>query len=199
MFEGSRLSELRNIDWHAAWQWYSAHTSTAHLIQNWESDSAFTQHDWLTIALLAAHLLLLLTLAYVLFKRYREARFHAWIENKRSHLTHRKAKVGQTILEAKVGDSPLLKQAYNLHRYAMYDQALEKYRKAFEGSTEDINVYLVGIKIISEMDEPNADFIQFLQQNFSHLREQHPSLWKEVARYGNQKTPNLYQWQPAVN
>lgn len=199
MSEFSAVSFLSNINWSDLWQWYSNHISTDHLIRNWEGNALLTQNDWLTILLLIAHLLLLLGLGYSLINRHTQAKFHALIESRRTLPTRKPTKKSHTILEAKVADSPLLKQTYNLHRYAMYDQALSKYKEALHASPDDINVYLVGIKIISEMDVPDSNFIQFVQNSFGNLRRQHPSLWKEVARYGDQKAPHLYHWQPAVN
>lgn len=198
MSENTISSYLSNIDWREIWQWYSTHISSEHLIRNWKHGDAFSANDWLTITLLTAHLLIVFVLIYQLIKRYRQAKFHTWIDGKRAQLTHRPAKKREVMLEAKITDSACLKQAYNFHRYGMYDQALEKYKRAFHDTPEDINTYLVGIKIISEMEIPDSNFIHFFQKRYSGLREKRSSIWKEVARYGSKKAPDLCQWKIAA-
>lgn len=195
MSENPFLSYLYHIDWSAAFKWYLNHLDVGFLILAWEQGKTFSQDDWMSITLLATHLVVLLSLVYLLIKRYRETKFRAWVEDKRSQLTSRPAKESQTNLEAKVTDSTFLNQAYNLHRYAMYDHALNKYKQAFQSSPYELNTYLVGIKIISEMDEPNKQFIQFFLAGIARLREKHPAIWHEVAKYGREKAPSLDQWQ----
>lgn len=198
MNENPVLSYLSNIDWIAVFQWYFNHLDVGYLIRAWEQGITYSQDDWMSIMLLAAHLVVLLSLIGVLIKRYRETKFRAWVEHKRSQLTDRPAKEGQTILEPKISDSSFLSQAYNLHRYAMYDQALNKYKQAFQSSPYELNTYLVGIKIISEMEEPNKQFIRFLQAIIARLHKKHPAIWKELAKYGREKAPSLDQWQLAA-
>jgi len=198
MNENPVLSYLSNIDWLALSNWYFNHLDIAYLIHAWEKSITYTQHEWMSLLLLAAHLVALFSLFGMLIKRYRDKKFHAWIEQKRSQLTERPAQESQTILEPKISGSDFLKEAYNLHRYAMYDNALDKYKQAFLLSPYEINTYLVGIKIISEMDEPNKQFVQFLQNAIATLHEKYPAIWNEVARYGREKAPDLDQWQLAA-
>jgi len=192
------LSYLSNIDWQTAFEWYLIHMDSAHLIQAWEMGTPFSQDQWITILLMSLHLLLLLSLTALFIKRYREILFRAWVEKRRSQISSREPKEVQINLEAKVTDSACLKQAYNLHRVAMYAQALKKYEQAFESSPYEINTYLVGIKIISEMDEPYRPFVQFFQGVLTNLHEKQPAIWQEVAKYGQQKAPDLDRWQLAA-
>jgi len=198
MSENQFFSYLSNINWNTAFQWYLTHLNSDHLIWAWEQGRAFSQNDWITIMLLAVHLVALLSLVYLLIKRYREIKFHAWVEERRLQIISRPPKEIQVSLEAKVSDSTCLRQAYNLHRVAMYDRALSKYKQAFQSSPYEINTYLVGIKIFSEMDEPNKQFVQFLQAVIANLREKQPAIWNEVAKYGREKAPDLDQWQLAA-
>jgi hypothetical protein len=197
MSENPFLSYLSNIDWSAAFQWYLNHLDVGYLIQTWEEGRTFSQHDWHTFIVLSLTIFVLLALVHLLIRVHQKSAFGAWIQNRRSQLVERPQKEGQTSLEAKVANSTCLRQAYNLHRFAMYDHALNKYRQAFQSSPYDLNTYLVGIRIISEMEEPNKPFVQFLQAVIANLREKHPAIWNEVAKYGREKAPNLDQWQPA--
>ena len=197
MSENPFLSYLNNIDWNAIFQWYISHIDAGSLIWTWEQGKLFSHDDWMSAMLLMANLLILLALVYLLIKRSRETKLRAWVEDKRSQLTSRPVKESQTSLKAKVADSTFLSQAYNLHRYAMYDHALKKYKLAFQSSPYELNTYLVGIKIISEMEDPDKQFVQFFQDAITNLREKHPAIWHEVAKYGRENAPSLDQWQPA--
>lgn len=192
----SLMSYMTNIDWRAAFQWYLTHLDAGYLIWAWEQGRAFTHDDWLSFAVLWGHFLVLTALIYLLIKTHRETLFRAWVADKRTQITGRPLAAAQTKLEPKLTGS--LKKAYNLHRLAMYEPALSKYREALHSSPYDLNTYLVGIKIISEMDVLDRSFVEFLTDGFEHLREKHPRIWNEVARYGQETAPNLAQWQPAV-
>lgn len=198
MSENPFLSYLNNIDWSAAFQWYVNHSDAGYLIWAWEQGKAFTQDDWMSVMMLMANLLVLLSLVYLLIKKHQETLFRTSIRNRWSQLTRGPVKESQRKVEAEVTDSTFLNQAYNFHRHAMYDYALNKYKQAFQSSPYELNTYLVGIKIISEMEEPDKPFVQFLQDIIAHLRKKHPATWYEVAKYGRKKAPTLYQWQPVL-
>jgi len=197
MFESSFLSNMTMMNWNSAIQWYFNHLNTAPLIHAWQDGQAFSQHDWQTFLVLNVNFLVLFSLVRLLVAVHQKSAFHGWVQNKRSQLKHRPQKESQTRIEAKITDSECLNQAYNLHRFAMYDGALNKYKQAFQSSPYELNTYLVGIKIISEMEEPDQQFVQFLQSGIAKLRTKRPAIWNEVARYGQEKAPGLYQWQLA--
>ncbi len=197
MSENLFLSYLGNINWSAAFQWYLNHLDVGDLIQTLDQGRALSQHDWHSFIVLNLTIFILLALVHLLIRVHQKSAFGVWIQSRRSQLIEKPQKEEQTSLEAKVTNSTCLRQAYNLHRYAMYDHALNKYKQAFQSSPYDLNTYLVGIKIISEMEEPNKPFVQFLQAVIANLREKHPAIWNEVAKYGRKKAPDLDQWQLA--
>lgn len=86
MLEHTFLSYLNNIDWRAAFQWYLNHLDVAHLIWTWQQDKAFSDDDWMSIMVLVASYLVLLFLVNLIIKKYREIKFHRWLEAKRSQL-----------------------------------------------------------------------------------------------------------------
>ncbi|HKI62441.1 MAG TPA: hypothetical protein VKA31_09130 [Mariprofundaceae bacterium] len=191
----SLLSHVSNIDWSAGFHWYIKHLDAGYLLLAWEQGKAFTQDDWLSFSVLWGHVFILFVLVYLLVKARRETQFFAWISSRRSQMNNRPQTESLTRLEPKF--TGLLKKAYNLHRLAMYEPALNNYRQALQSSPNDLNTYLAGIRIVSEMDVPNKAFVQFLMDGISQLREKHPKVWNEVAKYGRERAPSLDQWQPA--
>jgi len=142
------------------------------------------------------NILVLFCLVQLFIKVHKQSTFHAWLKEKRSNLSNSLRNPIQSKLEAKNPSSSYLKQAYNLHRFAMYEPALEKYKLALQAAPHDLNTYLLGIKIISEMDEPNKKFIQFLLASIANLQKKNPAVWQEVSKYAREKIPSLTQWQP---
>jgi hypothetical protein len=192
------LSYLGHIRWHDDFQWYFSHLDMAHLIDSWQQGQAFTHEDWLSIAALGGTISVLLLLISLFALSRRNTLFRAWLEHKRSQLTHRPPRESRTKIEPKVNGYPMLQQVYNLHRLGMYDHALSKYRMALQSSPFDLNTYLVGVKIVSEMENlPHKAFVQFLIEAMYNLREKHPEIWNELARYGRETAPTLVQWQRA--
>lgn len=185
------IEYLKNIDWAGAFQWYMTHLDANHLYMLWQHGKPFSQEEWITISLIAANLMVMGYFIHLLVKRMKEARFRKWIETRRSMVTAHPPSEGNTKIEPKATGSNDLKQAYNLHRLAMYEKALLKYKAAVYSAPYEINTYLVGIKIFSEMDLPDAPFKKFLTRILTRLREQRPDLWKDVARYGNEVAPDL--------
>ncbi|MDX8403190.1 MAG: hypothetical protein R8K54_02130 [Mariprofundaceae bacterium] len=195
MSDISFLSNIAMIDWNSVLQCYLDRLNITSLIQSWQQGNAFSQQDWQTFMVLNINIFILFSLVQLLIKVHRKSVFSTWIQNRRSQLEGRPKSEDQTRLEAKITDSTCLRQAYNLHRFAMYDHALDKYRQAFYSHSDEINTYLVGIRIIAEMQEPNKQFIQFFQTVIANLRKKHPAIWREVAKYGRKKAPTLDQWQ----
>ena len=195
MIDGNFISNLTMINWRALLQWYFEHLNTSSLIQALQQGKTFSNHDWYTLMVLNINILVLFCLIQLFIKIHKESTFHAWLKEKRSNLSNRLRNPIQSKLEAKNPSSSYLKQAYNLHRFAMYEPALEKYKLALQAAPHDLNTYLLGIKIISEMDEPNKKFIQFLLASIANLRKKNPAIWQEVAKYAREKAPTLTQWQ----
>jgi|GEM_PF-5950612 len=189
------ISYLSNIRWLDDIRWYFNHVNILHLIDTWKQGKPFTHDDWLNIAALGGTLGVLVLLICVFIISYRNTLFRGWLEHRRSLLTHRPPRESQSKLEPKIKGFPMLTQVYNLHSLGMYDHALSKYRMALQASPFDLNTYLVGVKIVSEMDEPNKPFVQFLVEAMGNLREKHPGVWNELVRYGKEKAPALVQWQ----
>jgi hypothetical protein len=189
------LSYLGHIQWRADIHWYFAHLDINHLIDAWQQGQPFTHDDWLTVAALGGSFSVVILLMALLVISYRNRVFRDWLEHKRSQLTHRPPRESRTKLEPKIKGDPMLQQIYSLHNLAMYDNVLSKYRMALQSSPFDLNIYLLGVKIISEMDEPNRPFISFMIEAMSNLREKHPAIWNEVARYGQETVPSLVKWQ----
>jgi hypothetical protein len=142
------------------------------------------------------NILILFCLIQLFIKVHKQSTFHAWLKEKRCQLSNKLKHPEQSRPEAKISSSSYLKQAYNLHRFAMYEPALEKYKLALQAAPHDLNTYLLGIKIISEMDEPNKKFTQFLLASIANLQKKNPATWQEVSKYGREKAPALTQWQP---
>jgi len=197
MIEHYFFSNLTMPNWRVALQWYLEHLNTSSLMQKMQQGNPFTNDDWHTFLVLNINIFILFLLVRLLINIHQQSAFQGWIQEKRSQLVHKFKRSSQTNLEAKVQNSTYLKQAYNLHRFAMYDHALKKYKHAFQTCPYDLNTYLVGIKIISEMDEPNQKFIHFLQMSIKKLHAKHPKIWQEVAKYGQEKTPQLMPWEAA--
>jgi len=197
MIDGNFISNLTMTNWRALLQWYFEHLNTSSLIQTLQQGKTFSNHDWYTLMVLNINILVLFCLIKLFINIHQQSTFHAWLKEKRSNLSNRLRKPTQSKLEAKVSNSSYLKQTYNLHRFAMYEPALEKYKLALQAAPYDLNTYLVGIKIISEMDEPNKKFTQFLLASIAKLRKKNPATWQEVAKYGREKMPTLTQWQTA--
>ena len=189
------LDYVRQIDWKAVVQWYWSHLDAGYLIHSWQFGRSFTLDEWLSFLLLWGHVLVIVALVYALVRTHRGEVFRQWLASRRSQLTRRPVSESRTQLEPKF--TGLLKKAYNLHRLAMYEPALDKFKQAYHSSPNDLNTYLAGIKMVSEMDVPDSSFIQFMRDSFHYLREKHPRVWNEVARYGRQTAPNLDQWQAA--
>jgi len=197
MIDSNFLSSLTMTNWRALLQWYFDHLNTSSLIQALQQGSPLSTHDWYTFMVLNINILILFCLIHTFIRVHQQSLFKTWIQNKRSLLSHKLKCPKETAPEAKVSNSTYLKQTYNLHRFAMYDSALKKYKLAFQASPYDLNTYLVGIKIISEMDEPNKKFIQFLLTSVDKLRKKHPAIWQEVVKYGHEKAPAIVQWKTA--
>jgi len=195
MIDSNFLSNLAMTNWRALLQWYLDHLNTSPLIQTLQQGDTLSNHDWYTLMVLNINILMLFFFIRLLLRIHQKSLFQAWIQDKRSLLRHRLKHPSHTKSEAKVLSSRYLKQSYNLHRFAMYKPALEKYKLALQASPHDLNTYLVGIKIISEMDEPNKKFIQFLLAQICHLRKKNPVIWQEVAKYGREKAPSIAQWE----
>jgi hypothetical protein len=191
------FSFLNNLDWSAALQWYETHVNIAYLLGIWQQGSGFTRDDWLGAALLGGNTLVLIALIATLIEVHRSVGVRNWIAHKRSQLIQRTPRKVRTVVEAKIVKGSDLQKAYNLHRLAMYEPALEKYRKIIKSTPYDLNTWLVGIRIVSEMDEPHQPFVQFLKQAMAQVREKRPDLWQEIARYGRDKAPGLDQWSAA--
>jgi len=187
------LDYISHIDWRAVFEWYMTNLDAGYLVWAWEQGRPFTQEDWMSIALLWGHVMLLVSLFYLLFRRYQESLFREWVAHRRSQLITRQPKESSTKLEPKF--TGLLKKAYSLHRLAMYEQARKQYMQAFHDAPYDLNTYLVGIKMAAEMEVPDRSFVQFLTDSIEHLREKHPRLWNDVARYGRETAPKLTQWE----
>jgi len=183
-------------NWRVLLQWYFDHLNTSPLIQALQQGEAFSNHDWYTLMVLNINILILFCLIQLFIKVHKQSTFHAWLKEKRSLLGNKLKHPKQSRPEAKISSSRYLKQAYNLHRFAMYEPALEKYKLALQAAPHDLNTYLLGIKIISEMDEPNKKFTQFLLASIANLRKKNPATWQEVSKYGREKAPALTQWQP---
>jgi len=188
------ISYLSNIHWLDDIRWYFNHVNIVHLIDTWKQGKPFTHDDWLNIAALGGTLGVLVLLICVFIISYRNTLFRGWLEHRRSLLTHRPPRESQSKLEPKIKGFPMLMQVYNLHSLGMYDHALSKYRMALEASPFDLNTYLVGVKVVSEMDEPNKPFVQFLMESMYNLRQKQPATWNELARYGKEKAPGLVSW-----
>jgi len=197
MIDSNFISNLTMTNWRALLQWYFEHLNTSSLIQALQQGETFSNHDWYTLMVLNINILVLFCLIQLFIKIHKQSTFHAWLKEKRSLLSNRLKQPSQTKPEAKISSSSYLKQAYNLHRFAMYEPALEKYKLALQASPHDLNTYLLGIKIISEMDQPNKKFIQFLLASIAKLRKKNPTTWQEVVKYGHEKAPTLSQWQTA--
>ncbi|HXH64219.1 MAG TPA: hypothetical protein VNH42_01785 [Mariprofundaceae bacterium] len=191
------LSYLGHIQWRADFHWYFSHLDIAHLIGIWQQGQPFSHDDWMSVAALGASFSVLLLLACLLIISYRNTLFRAWLDHKRSQLTHRPPRESRTKIEPKINGYPMLQQVYNLHRLAMYDNALSKYKMALQAAPFDLNTYLVGVKIVSEMDTPNKAFVQFLVEAMYNLRSKHPAVWNELARYGQETAPALVLWERA--
>jgi len=86
MLKNTFLSYLNNIDWSAAFQWYLNHLDVVSLIWAWQQDKAFSDDEWMSIMVLVANLLVLLSLMNLLIKKHREVKFQRWLEAKRSQL-----------------------------------------------------------------------------------------------------------------
>lgn len=192
---------LENFDLSASIQWYLSHLDAGYLLLTSHQGKVFTQEDWLSTLLVLLNMLILLFLTHLLIREHKQKNTPS--EDMGNHpprqrTVHRtKRKPVQTKLEAKISDSPNLKQAYTLHRLAMYDHALNKFKIAFHANPHELNTYLVGLKIVSEMDEHNNTFVGFVKDSIAKLRESHPDIWKEVARYGREAVPSLDSWQTA--
>jgi len=200
MIDSNFLSSLSMTNWRALLQWYFDHLNTSSLIQTLQQGNALSNHDWYTFILLNINILILFCLIHTLIRVHQQSLLQTWVQKKRSLLRHKlkhPKQIKQIKPEAKILNSSYLKQTYNLHRFAMYESALTKYKLAFQASPYDLNTYLVGIKIISEMDEPNKKFIQFLLASIGKLREKHPTIWQEVVNYGHEKAPAVAQWKTA--
>lgn len=197
MIDSNFLSSLSMTNWRALLQWYFDHLNTSSLIQTLQQGNALSSHDWYTFILLNINILILFCLIHTLIRVHQQPLFQTWVQKKRSLLSSKSNSQKQAKPEAKISNSTYLKQTYNLHRFAMYESALTKYKLAFQASPYDLNTYLVGIKIISEMDEPNKKFIQFLLTSIGKLREKHPTIWQEVVNYGHEKAPSIAQWETA--
>jgi len=197
MIDGNFLSYLNMTNWRALLQWYIDHLNTSSLIQGLQQGSSLSNHDWYTFMVLNINILILFCLIRLFLRVHQQSLSHAWLQKKRSLLRSRSKQPNQSKPEAKVSNSSYLKQTYNLHRFAMYEPALEKYKLAFQATPYDLNTYLVGIKIISEMHEPNKNFTQFLLASLSKLQEKRPAIWQEVAKYGREKAPGIAQWEVA--
>ncbi|PCI44289.1 MAG: hypothetical protein COB41_04860 [Proteobacteria bacterium] len=195
MIDSNFISNLTMTNWRALLQWYFEHLNTSSLIQALQQGEAFSNHDWHTLMVLNINILILFCLIQLFIKVHKQSTFHVWLKEKRSLLNRRLRHPRQTKPEAKISSSSYLKQAYNLHRFAMYEPALEKYKLALQAAPHDLNTYLLGIKIISEMDEPNKKFIQFLLASIAKLRKKNPATWQEVVKFGHEKAPTLAQWQ----
>lgn len=192
----SLMSYLGSIHWIDDFRWYFSHVNIVHLIDVWKQGKSFTHDDWLSIDALGATLGVLVLLICLFIISYRNTLFRGWLEHRRSQLTHRPPRESRTKLEPKVKGFPMLTQVYNLHSLGMYDNALKKYKMALEASPFELNTYLVGVKIVSEMDEPNKPFVQFLIESMYNLRQKQPATWNELARYGREKVPALVLWDP---
>jgi len=189
------LSNLSTTNWRALLEWYFDHLNTSPLIQTLQQGEPLSNHDWYTLMVLNINIFMLFFFIHLLMRIHQQSLFKAWIQDKRSLLKSRLKHPSQSKSEAKVLSSSYLKQTYNLHRFAMYEPALEKYKLALQASPHDLNTYLVGIKIISEMDEPNKKFIQFLLAHICKLRKINPAIWQEVTKYGRKKAPTIAQWE----
>jgi len=194
MIDGNFLSTLSMVNWRALLQWYIDHLNTAPLIQTLQQGEALSNHDWYTLMVLYINIIVLFFLIRLFVRVHQKSMFKAWLQDKRSLLQNRLKPPSRTKSEAKVLGSNYLKQTYNLHRFAMYGPALEKYKLALQAAPHDLNTYLVGIKIISEMDEPNKKFIQLLLTHIGKLRSKNPAVWQEVTKYGREKAPDITQW-----
>jgi len=196
MFEDLLLSHFAFISTgDLTLQWYFSHLNTGPLIQAWQQGEPFSQNDWLTFMVFNINVLILFALLRLFLTMHEKSVFHTWIQNKRSQLTQRTPKDDHAEIKAKTTSSSFLNQAYNLHRFAMYDSALSKYEKAFQSAPHELNTYLVGIKIISEMESPNKKFIQFFKRTMATLHKEQPAIWLEVAKYGKAKLPHLNKQQ----
>jgi len=195
MIDSNFISNLTMTNWRAILEWYFDHLNTSSLIQALQQGAPLSNHDWHTLMVLNINILVLFCLIKLFINIHKQTTFHAWLKEKRSLLKNRLKHPSQTKSEAKVLSSDYLKQAYNLHRFAMYEPALEKYKLALQASPHDLNTYLVGIKIISEMEEPNKKFIQLLLKYIFQLRKKNPAIWQEVAKYGREKAPAIAQWE----
>ena len=194
MLDGNLISHITMVNWRALWQWYIAHLDIMPLLQGWRQGQSFGQDDYYTLVLFGINILAVFLLISLLIQVHRQSMFHTWLADKRARLANRLRHSRQSKLEAKVSSSRYLKQAYNLHRFAMYDPALAKYKMALQATPYDLNTYLLGIKIVAEMDEPNQKFCEFLQRALARLRNKEPAIWREVAKYGCEKTPTLMPW-----
>ncbi len=198
MIDSNFLSHLTMTNWRALLQCYVDHLNTSSLIQTLQQGNPLSTHDWYTFMVLNINILMLFCLIKLFIRIHQQSLFHAWIQEKRSSLSNNLKRPRQSKPEAKVLNSNYLKQTYNLHRFAMYGAALKKYKLAIKASPYDLNTYLVGIKIISEMHEPNKKFIRFLLKNIAKLRKKHPETWQEVINYGHEKAPNITQWEVSL-
>jgi len=198
MIDSNFLSYFTMTNWRDLLQWYFDHLNTSPLIQTLQQGNPLSTHDWYTFMVLNINILMLFCLIKLFIHIHQQSLFQAWIQEKRSLLSSNFKRPRQSKPEAKVSNSNYLKQTYNLHRFAMYGPALKKYKLAFQASPYDLNTYLVGIKIISEMHEPNKKFIRFLLKNIAKLRKKHPATWQEVVKYGHEKTPSITQWEVSL-
>ena len=124
MFEHLLLSHFASINaGDITLQWYFNHLNTSPMIQAWQQGEPFSQNDWLTFMVLNINILMLFLLLRVFLMMHKKSAFRTWIQNKRSQLTQRAPRDSRTEIKAKSTGSSFLNQAYNLHRFAMYDSA----------------------------------------------------------------------------
>lgn len=188
---------LRTIHWESDFHWYLDHLDITPVFFDIKHGYSFTNSEWLSIIVQGMNLAVLYGLVRLLMRAHKHAAFHGWLGLRRSKLTSRAPRESQTRFEPKLSRSEDLQKVYSLHCMGMYEQALNRYKQAISSSPHDLNTYLVGIQIVSEMANPNFPFVQYLSDEISSLRLRYPVIWKEVDRYAQEKAPSLDKWAQA--
>jgi len=171
--------------------YYREHLDITMLIEAWQNKQFNFDHG-IVVLVLALNLLLLFLLVKSFMHVHANVKFNAWLDEKRKNVGRAKRINVKDInknkhLEAKIPEVGCLSQAYNLHRFAMYDASIKKYRQALQTEPEDINIYLVGVKMLSEMDAPDKRLVKILRAGVAFLCKKDPQKFSKVAIFAEDK------------